>query len=91
MSKIISAEQLLKRVSEIGYFRTASFDPSSFIDLVEYKLNISRDRAIKLLLEAGYVTLHFSPDVHPREAQDFWCLQLTEKGIEHLTSSLDEG
>lgn len=82
----MSAEELLRAIAATGYFESQSFDPSGVIRLVEYRLNISRDRAVSVLTVAGFVTYQYDPNTHPRDMQDYWRLNLTNKGNEVLAA-----
>ena len=80
MGANVSPEQLLKALKTEGYFESPSFDPSRFVQVAERLLNISTDRALSILVNGGYAIQEFSPESHPREAQEYWRLKLTVKG-----------
>ena len=86
MGKRYEAAQLLALIAKHGYFLSASYNPSAFCDIVENKLDISSERAIDILRDAGLATLEFSTDsdIHPREMQEYWRVALLPAGIELL-------
>jgi hypothetical protein len=86
MNARLSAQELLRAVAAIGYFERASFDPGDLLVLIEGKLNLGRDRAIDLLVDAGLVQVQYSndPGIHPKDRPDWWRITLTEAGARAL-------
>jgi hypothetical protein len=79
----VSAENLLAVICDSGYFRGGSFDPSRLRELLEDRIGISCDRAIRLLVEKDFVAHEYDPAVSGRDALDAWRLVLTENGARH--------
>jgi hypothetical protein len=82
MRHAFTPDSLLRAIAKTGYFEVKSYDPADLCDLLEYKLNIGRDRGIRLLQESGFVLFQYNPDptVHPKDRNDQWRLTLTESG-----------
>jgi len=84
MGSSITAENLLVRINDTGYFRQKGYSPGELVKFLEYKVNISQSRAIDLLVESELVTFRYDPRCDPREAMDYWAIALTPKGVKQL-------
>ncbi|MDH5730696.1 MAG: hypothetical protein OEZ58_17035 [Gammaproteobacteria bacterium] len=88
MEKATNFEIIIKALDNSGYFQRASYNPEEFDKIVENKLGIGRERALKALEGNGLANFEYDPDptIHPREKVDYWRVVLTEKGKEIVKS-----
>jgi hypothetical protein len=84
-----TAQEILIAASAGGAFQKGEFDRDAFVRCVERKLNVSANRAVDLLVEAGLAKLEYpvGGGVHPRDAIDLWVLSVTPKGEEVMVAS----
>ena len=84
-----TAQEILVEAAAAGSFQSGGFDRDAFVRCVERKLNVSANRAVDLLVEAGLARLGYpvSGGVHPREAIDLWFLSVTPNGEEVMVAS----
>jgi len=82
MASRVTANELLHAIAATGYFTRPDLQQELFRRTAEDKLNISLDRAIDLLKEAGLATFSYpaDPGMSPRDVLDQWQVSLTVAG-----------
>lgn len=88
MGKPANPEVILNALAAAGYFSRASYHPEHFCSVVEDKLGVGRERALRALEESGLTKFEYDPSqaIHPREKLDYWRVVLTERGAEIVKS-----